>query len=217
MSTWLWWSSGKDSAWALHALRQRGVEVTALVTTVTETFDRVSVHAVRTELLRQQADATGVLLRTVAIPYPCTNEIYEAAVSMLLGQAEEAGVTHMAFGDLFLEDIRNYRIGLLQGTRFEPLFPIWGTDTRKLADTMQAGGLRARVTCIDPRVVPKALAGREWDAGFLAELPEGIDPCGENGEFHTFAWSGPMFAHDIAIEGGPIEEPVEFRIVFDKT
>ena len=206
MSTWLWWSSGKDSAWALHTLRQAGVDVTALVTTVTETFDRVSVHAVRRALLERQAEAAGLPLRTVSIPYPCTNAIYEAAVRDLLETAGEAGVTHMAFGDLFLEEIRDYRLGLLEGTGFETRFPIWGADTRALADEMQAAGLRAHVTCLDPRVVPKRLAGRAWDRAFLAELPAGVDPCGENGEFHTFAWSGPMFAHDIAVERGAIEE-----------
>ena len=206
MSTWLWWSSGKDSAWALHTLREGGANVTALVTTVTETFGRVSVHGVRRELLERQAAAAGLPLRTVPIPYPCTNEIYEAAARQLLERAADEDVTHMAFGDLFLEDVRAYRLSLLEGTSFEPVFPIWGKDTRKLAGEMQAAGLRARVTCLDPRVVPRALAGQEWDAEFLTALPEQVDPCGENGEFHTFAWSGPMFARDIAIEGGAIEE-----------
>ena len=206
MSVWLWWSSGKDSAWALHTLRSQGVEVSALVTTVTETFDRVSVHAVRTELLRRQADAAGLPLRLVEIPYPCTNEIYERAVDAVLERAASEDVNAMAFGDLFLEEIRDYRLKLLEGTGFEPIFPIWGTDTRKLAQQMQRAGLRARITCVDPRVLPKELAGREWDARLLAELPVGVDPCGENGEFHTFAWASPAFAHDIAVEPGPIEE-----------
>ncbi len=206
MSTWLWWSSGKDSAWALHTLRENGTDVTALVTTVTETFDRVSVHAVRTELLRRQANAAGLPLRIVRIPYPCTNEIYERAVGGLLEQAASENVNAMAFGDLFLEEIRDYRLKLLEGTGFEPLFPIWVPDTKALAQEMQSGGLRARVTCIDPKLLPKAFAGREWDASFVADLPEGVDPCGENGEFHSFAWDGPTFSSPIAVRPGPIEE-----------
>jgi uncharacterized protein (TIGR00290 family) len=206
MSTWLWWSSGKDSAWALHTLRENGTDATALVTTVTETFDRVSVHAVRTELLQRQADAAGLPLRIVRIPYPCTNEIYERAVGGLLERAANENVKAMAFGDLFLEDIRDYRLKLLDGTGFEPLFPIWNRDTKALAQEMQSGGLRARVTCIDPKVLPESFAGREWDASFVADLPEGVDPCGENGEFHSFAWDGPAFSSPISVEPGPIEE-----------
>ena len=206
MSTWLWWSSGKDSAWALHTLRRSGAEVTALVTTVTETFDRVSMHAVRTELLRRQAESAGLPLRVIEIPYPCSNEIYERAVDGVLEQASRESVAAMAFGDLFLEDIRDYRLKLLEGTGFEPLFPIWGADTGTLAREMQTGGLRARITCVDPRVMPRKLAGREWDEALLAELPDGVDPCGENGEFHTFAWAGPAFAHDVATLPGRLEE-----------
>lgn len=205
-STWLWWSSGKDSAWALHTLRENGSDVTALVTTVTETFDRVSMHAVRTELLRRQAEAAGLPLRIVEIPHPCSNEVYERAVGGLLERAAEEGVDAMAFGDLFLEDIRDYRLKLLEGTGFEAVFSIWGSDTRALAERMQQGGLRARITCVDPKVLPREFAGREWDAALVAELPTGVDPCGENGEFHSFAWACPAFADEIAVSAGPVEE-----------
>ena len=209
-ATWLWWSSGKDSAWALNTLRERGVEVGALVTTVTRDFERVSVHAVRVALLRRQAAAAGLPLEIVEIPYPCPNGAYEAAAGGLVERARALGVTCMAFGDLFLEDIRRYRVDLLAGTGVAPVFPIWvdegAAGTRGLAERMQAAGLRACVTCLDPRVVPKALAGREWDADFLADLPVGVDPCGENGEFHTFATAGPMFREPLAVTPGPLQE-----------
>ena len=206
MSTWLWWSSGKDSAWALQRLREEGVEVTALVTTVNRRFHRVAMHGVRETLLEAQAEAAGLPLRRVPIPHPCSNAEYEGAVGLLLHQAREAGVTRMAFGDLFLEDIRAYREALLEGTGIEPLFPLWGRDTAMLAREMQAGGLRAVVTCVDPRALPADRAGRAWDADFLCALPEGVDPCGENGEFHTFAWASPVFSAPLDVSPGPVVE-----------
>ncbi|MAE95573.1 MAG: ATP-binding protein [Deltaproteobacteria bacterium] len=206
MSTWLWWSSGKDSAWALHTLQETGLPVTALVTTVNRSFDRVAMHGVREELLRAQASAAGLPLETVQIPHPCSNEIYERAVGGLLARARAAAVTHMAFGDLFLEEVRTYRIRLLEGTGIEPVFPIWGRDTAELAAEMQGGGLEAQVTCIDPKVLARSFAGRSWDAGFLRDLPVGVDPCGENGEFHSFATAGPMFASPIAVRSGEVVE-----------
>jgi uncharacterized protein (TIGR00290 family) len=201
------WSSGKDSAWALHALRRAGeVEVVGLLTTVTETFGRVSMHAVREELLDAQAAAAGLPCRKVRIPWPCPNERYEAEMAAALAEVRAAGVTHVAFGDLFLADVRAYREAKLNGTGLAPLFPLWGRDTRALAEEMIAGGLRAVLTCVDPRRLAPELAGRPFDAALLAALPPGVDPCGENGEFHTFAFAGPMFAGPIAVAPGEVVE-----------
>jgi len=199
------WSSGKDSAWALHALRQQArVEVVGLLTTINETHDRVAMHAVRSELLRLQAAAAGLPLHTVNIPSPCSNEQYEAAMSLVVQRAQAAGVTVMAFGDLFLEDIRRYRVEKLAGTGIEPLFPIWGIPTDRLARDMIAGGLRARITCVDPKQLAPSFVAREFDSALLAELPASVDPCGERGEFHSFAYAGPMFDAPIAIQSGEV-------------
>ncbi len=203
----LCWSSGKDSAWALHALRSAGeVDVVGLLTTVTETFGRVSMHAVREALLDAQARAVDLPCTKVRIPWPCPNERYEAEMARALSEARATGVTHVAFGDLFLEDVRAYREAKLAGTGIAPLFPLWGRDTRRLAEEMIAGGLRARLTCVDPRRLPRTFAGRAFDAAMLAELPPGVDPCGETGEFHTFAHAGPMFRQAIAVAPGAIVE-----------
>ncbi|MFQ5742324.1 MAG: ATP-binding protein [Acidobacteriota bacterium] len=205
--TWLWWSSGKDSAWALHVLRKRpDVEVRALVTTVTAEFDRVAMHAVRTELLRRQASSVGIELRIISIPHPCSNSQYEAAVAELLKDATEESVACMAFGDLFLEDVREYREKLLSGTGIEPLFPLWGEDTSPLSHSMVSSGLRAFVTCVDPRRLSRDLVGREFDLSFLADLPDGADPCGEHGEFHTFAFAGPVFSWPVEASVGEVVE-----------
>ena len=201
------WSSGKDSAWTLHVLRQRGeVDVVGLVTTVNVVHDRVAMHAVRTELLRAQADAAGLDLWTVPIPSPCNNADYEAAMSAALERATGAGITRMAFGDLFLEDIRRYREDKLRGTGIEPLFPIWQIPTGALAREMIAGGLKARLTCVDPKSLSGAFAGRAFDSALLDDLPAGVDPCGERGEFHTFAHDGPMFRRPVAIRAGEVVE-----------
>jgi len=199
------WSSGKDSAWALHVLRQRGdVEVVGLLTTINAAADRVAMHAVRSELLRAQADAVGLPLWPVPIPSPCSNEEYEAAMAAAVGRAREAGIGAMAFGDLFLEDVRRYREDNLRGSGIEPLFPIWGTPTDTLSVRMLAAGLRARLTCVDPRKLDARFAGREYDGTLLAELPPSVDPCGENGEFHTFAYDGPMFARPVPLHAGEV-------------
>jgi uncharacterized protein (TIGR00290 family) len=201
------WSTGKDAAWALHALRRAGdVEIAGLLTTVNETFARVAMHAVRRDLLRAQADAVGVQLREVPIPYPCPDAAYETAMAGAMRQARADGITHVAFGDLFLEDIRRYREKRLLGTGIEPVFPLWGRDTKALAREMIAGGLRARITCVDPRKLPASFAGRAFDDALLADLPAGVDPCGENGEFHTFAHAGPMFAHPVVVSAGETVE-----------
>lgn len=197
------WSGGKDSAWALHLLRRAGeFEVGGLLTTVNERFRRVAIHGFREELLEQQAERTVLPLWRVDLPFPCSNEEYEARMAMVCARAVQEGFEGVAFGDLFLEEIKEYRVAKLSGTGLEPIFPVWGIPTDVLAKEMMAGGLRARLTCVDPRKVPAELAGREWDAGLLEELPIGIDPCGENGEFHSFVWAGPMFSEEIRIETG---------------
>lgn len=201
------WSSGKDSAWALHEVRRAGaVEVVGLLTTVTETFGRVSMHAVREELLDRQADALRLPCRKVRIPWPCPNDAYEAEMARALAAARAAGVSHVVFGDLFLADIRAYREAKLEGTGLTPLFPLWERDTSRLAREMLDGGLAATLTCVDPRKVDRALAGRAFDLALLAALPSEVDPCGENGEFHTFASAGPMFAGTIPVAAGEVVE-----------
>jgi uncharacterized protein (TIGR00290 family) len=207
LKTLLSWSSGKDSAWTLHTLRNDPrYEVIGLVTTVNRAADRVAMHAVRSELLRRQAKAVGVPLRVVEIPSPCSNDEYEAAMGKCVADAVTEGVDCFAFGDLFLEDIRAYREQKLAASGVTPVFPIWGIDTTKLANDMIAGGLRARITCVDPRAIPRDFAGRDFDASLLASLPAGADPCGERGEFHTFAYDGPMFQTPVAIASGEIVE-----------
>jgi uncharacterized protein (TIGR00290 family) len=197
------WSGGKDSAWALHLLRQAGeFEVAALLTTVNERFRRVAIHGFREELLERQAEIAGLPLWKVDLPFPCSNEEYEARMAVACERAVREGFVGVAFGDLYLEEIRAYRVAKLAGTGLEPVFPVWGIPTDVLAEEMMAGGLRARLTCVDPKKVPAEFAGREWDASLLAELPEGVDPCGENGEFHSFCWAGPMFAGEIRVEAG---------------
>jgi len=201
------WSSGKDSAWMVHILRTRdGVTPAALLTTINEAARRVAMHAVRVDLLQAQADALGVPLWQVPIPSPCSNEQYERAMASAVGRAVADGFTHVAFGDLFLEDVRRYREERLAGSGLTPLFPLFGLDTTALAQEMVTGGLRARLTCIDPRALDRRFAGREFDAALLAELPASVDPCGERGEFHTFAYDGPMFAHPIPVNNGEIVE-----------
>ncbi|MBE7491136.1 MAG: adenine nucleotide alpha hydrolase [Planctomycetes bacterium] len=204
MNVMLSWSSGKDSAWTLHTLRQQGVAVTGLLTTVNVTHDRVAMHAVRRELLRAQADAAGLPLHEVELPWPCSNEIYEQQMARACAQARSRGVTHMAFGDLFLADVRKYREDRLAPTGLQPLFPLWGRDTARLARDMVGGGLRAVLTCVDPAQIDAKFAGREFDARLLAELPPGCDPCGERGEFHTFVFEGPMFRVPLAVKAGPV-------------
>jgi uncharacterized protein (TIGR00290 family) len=203
--TLLSWSSGKDSAWALHLLRQQNqFEIVGLVTTFNEAADRVAMHAVRRELAEAQARAAGLPLWPVWLPWPCPNDEYEKRMARLIATAREQGVTHFAFGDLFLEDIRAYRERQLAGTGITPLFPLWGTltDTPPLARAMIAAGLRAVLTCVDPKQLDPAFVGRTFDARLLEELPPGVDPCGERGEFHTFCHAGPMFREPIAVRVG---------------
>ena len=199
----LCWSSGKDSAWTLHVLRQRQeVEVVGLLTTINEVHDRVAMHAVRVTLLQAQAEAVGLPLWTVPIPSPCSNQQYEMAMGTTIRRALADGVTVMAFGDLFLEDVRRYRETQLAGTGLAPIFPVWGLSTMLLAREMVSAGLRARITCVDPKQIPASFVGREFDEALLADLPASADPCGERGEFHTFAYAGPMFRYPVPIQTG---------------
>jgi len=214
VKTLLSWSSGKDSAWALHVLQQQHPgSVAGLLTTINEAVQRVAMHAVRRDVLEAQARAAGQSLRIVAIPDPCSNEEYEARMRVCVADAVAEGFTHMAFGDLFLEDVRRYREQLLASTGLSPLFPLWQLPTPQLAAAMIAGGLRARVACVDTRILDSTLAGREFDASLLAALPTSVDPCGENGEFHTCVYDGPMFTGAIPIETGEMvtREPFAWR------
>lgn len=201
------WSSGKDSAWALHLLsRMPGVQVAGLLTTFNRAFDRVAMHAVRRALVEAQADAVGHPMQAVFLPWPCPNEDYERILAEVCRSAVDAGVEAVAFGDLFLQDIRDYREKQLSGSGLEPLFPLWHIPTAELAREMIRSGLRARLTCIDPRVLPREFAGREFDLSLLEDLPLGVDPCGENGEFHSFVYDGPMFRRPLAILSGEVIE-----------
>ncbi len=201
------WSSGKDSAWALHRLRDHAeYELVGLVTTVNAEAERVAMHAVRETLLARQAEAVGLPVWRVPIPSPCSNAEYDAAMTQLLTRARAEGVEAMAFGDLFLEDIRAYRETQLEGTGIAPVFPLWGEDTGELAREMVAAGLRAHLTCVDPNQLDPAFAGRVYDGRLLEDLPEAVDPCGERGEFHTFAFAGPMFEREVAVRPGEVVE-----------
>lgn len=197
------WSTGKDSAWTLHALRQRQeCEIVGLLTTVNRSADRVAMHGVRRTLLKAQAGATGIPLWDVDLPSPCSNTDYERIMEKTCQTAVQAAVEYIAFGDLFLRDVREYREKRLQASGLIPLFPIWSIPTQELALSMIRSGLRAKLTCVDCRRLAPEFAGREFDEQLLADLPAGIDPCGENGEFHTFVYAGPMFQHAIAIKVG---------------
>jgi len=203
------WSTGKDSAWSLHVLRQQGeVDVVGLLTTFNAHFNRVAMHSTRRELAEAQAAAAGLPLWPVYIPWPCSNEAYEAAMSAAMATARAQGITHVAFGDLFLEDVRNYRIEKLRGSGLDPLFPVWGSkeDTPRLARDMLAAGLRAVLTCVDPKQCDPKFAGRIFEPALLDELPSSVDPCGEKGEFHTFCFAGPMFSAPIPIQVGEVVE-----------
>lgn len=195
------WSTGKDSAWTLQVLRRQFPGCTAgLLTTINEAFDRVAMHAVRRALVTAQAQAVALPLYAIDLPWPCSNETYEARMTAAVRRLESDGFTHIAFGDLFLEDVRRYREERLAGTGLTPLFPLWKTmPTSDLAEEMIESGLRACLTCVDPRVLPPSFAGRSFDRGLLADLPEGVDPCGENGEFHSFVWDGPMFTQPVTV------------------
>ena len=199
------WSSGKDSAWALHVLRRDpSVELCGLLTTLNTEFDRVAMHGVRRTVLEAQAAAAGLPLWVVPLPWPCSNEIYEQRMAEVCRRAIDEGIQAVAFGDLFLEEVRAYRERQLAPTGLEPLFPLWQIPTGALAREMIAAGLRARLTCIDTKQLPASFAGREFDADLLRDLPPGTDPCGERGEFHTCVYAGPMFSAPLSIQAGEI-------------
>lgn len=208
------WSSGKDSAWSLHVLRQDpDVEVVGLLTTFNEAVDRVAMHAVRHDIVDAQAAAAGLPLWPVGIPSPCPNEIYEERMREAMSRAKAAGITHVAFGDLFLEDVRRYRVERMVGTGLEPLFPLWGIPTDTLANTMLAGGLRATLTCIDPKQLDPTFVGRQFDQQLLADLRAlnrdrdvPLDLCGERGEFHSCVTHGPMFSAPLRTKTGEVLE-----------
>jgi len=201
------WSSGKDSAWALHEVRRAGgCEVVGALTTVTDGFDRVSMHGVRNELLRAQLEAAGLPPTLVHIPYPCPNETYEARMAAALAEAKTAGVTQVIFGDLFLADVRAYREQKLVGTGIAPVFPIWGRPTQALAREMIEAGLETYLVCVDLKRLPNTFAGRRFDHTLLADLPAGADPCGENGEFHSCVIAGPMLSRRIPVRVGDAVE-----------
>jgi len=204
---WVAWSSGKDSAWALHEVRRTGeIDVVGALVTVTDTFGRVSVHGLREELLRMQLAACGLSSVIVRIPYPCPNEVYEREMAAAMAQAKASGVTHVVFGDLFLQDVRAYRETRLGPIGITPVFPLWHRPTDALAREMIAAGVEARLVCVDLKKLSKDFAGRRFDGALLADLPAGVDPCGENGEFHSFVAAGPMLARRVPIRAGETVE-----------
>lgn len=201
------WSSGKDSAWVMQVLRKDpDVDIVGLLTTVNTTHGRVAMHSTRRTILEAQAQAAGLPLHIIPLPWPCPNEVYERAMRAAIESALKSGVTHIAFGDLFLEDIRAYRTKQLQGSGLEPLFPIWHEPTEPLARRMIDAGIEAFVTCVDPKKLSPSFAGRKFDHAFLNDLSKGIDPCGENGEFHTCVLAGPMFGHPVPAVLGEVVE-----------
>jgi len=198
--TFLSWSSGKDSAWALHVLRQDPrIDVIGLFCTVNKAFDRVVMHGVRVALLRQQAESADLPLHIIEIPHPCSNDEYASAMSAFVDSARKVNIECFAFGDLLLEDVRQYREDHLKETGITPIFPLWGTPTGALSREMVAAGLKAVITCIDPKRIPESFAGREYNESFLDAIPDSVDPCGEYGEFHTFSFDGPMFQNPIDV------------------
>jgi uncharacterized protein (TIGR00290 family) len=207
------WSSGKDSAWSLYVLRQRGeYEVAGLLTTFNEQADRVAMHAVRRELVERQAVAAGLPLWDVPLPWPCSNEQYELLMAETCARAVAAEIEGIAFGDLFLEDVRAYREKQMRDTGLQPIFPLWGLPTQDLAKVMIASGMRAKLTCVDTQKLDASFAGREFDDNLLAALPDGVDPCGEKGEFHSFVYAGPMLSVDIPVSVG--ESVIRDQFVF---
>jgi uncharacterized protein (TIGR00290 family) len=203
--TLLSWSSGKDSAWSLHLLRQQNEhEIVGLVTTFNQAANRVAMHAVRRSLVEAQAGAAAIPLWGVDLPHPCSNADYECIMKEVCRAAVQSGIECIAFGDLFLTDIRAYREKQFENSGLQPIFPVWGIPTRELARSMIKSGVHAKLTCVDPERLAPEFIGREFDEKLLSDLPPGIDPCGENGEFHTFVYAGPMFARKLPVEVGEI-------------
>ena len=205
------WSGGKDSAMALHSLLHNpDFEVVALLTTVTEQYERISMHGVRRELLHRQAESIGLPVEEVTIPPQCVNAVYEERIGQTILRYRGRGIRHVGFGDIFLEDLRAYRENKLLGANMTAVFPLWKVDTRELAARFLRDKFRAIAVCIDPRKLDRSVAGRELDAAFFRDLPQNVDPCGENGEFHTFVFDGPIFREPIAVEAGAVVERESF-------
>jgi len=208
------WSSGKDSAWALYKLQQDPqIEIDGLFCTVNSEYHRVAMHAIRVELLQRQAESVGLPMKIIEIPYPCSNEEYEEIMAQFVESSKAANIEYFAFGDLFLEDVSGYREEKLNGSGISPLFPIWGIPTDKLSREMIRDGLRAVITCVDPKQLPQEFIGREYDESFLDDLPGGVDPCGENGEFHSFVFDAPNFVRPIEISLGEVVQRDGFVFV----
>lgn len=204
LPTWLSWSSGKDSAYALYKLKASSVDVVGLLTTLNEALERVAIHSVRRELLQAQADRLRLPLNEVHLPWPCSNEAYGERMSAAHSSAEKQGVRQIAFGDLFLADIRAFRESQLKSTQLKPIFPLWSMDTQSLAKEIIQSGIRAVVTCVDPKSLAPDFVGRPYDENFLSALPQSVDPCGEKGEFHTFVYDSPLFSSPIPIQTGEV-------------
>ncbi len=201
------WSSGKDSAWAVYKLQQNPeIELLGLFCTINKKFERVAMHGVRLELLKRQAESLRLPLEVLEIPYPCSNEEYEKVMNDFVERCKVDKIDAFAFGDLYLEDIRQYRVDKLKGSGIEPIFPVWQIPTNELAEEMIDSGLRTIITCLDPKKMPIELAGKEFSREFISMLPEDVDPCGENGEFHSFVFDGPMFEEPIDIKVGEVVE-----------
>ena len=208
------WSSGKDSAWALYKLQQDPeIDLRGLFCTVNNEFNRVAMHAVKVELLKRQAKCLGLPLEIIEIPYPCTDEIYAEIMAQFVERAKKDNIEFFAFGDLYLEDVRSYREEKLKNSGIKPIFPLWGTPTDKLSREIISSGLRAVTTCVDPKQIPEKFIGKEYNKSFLKDLPEGVDPCGEKGEFHSFVFDGPMFKEPIEISLGNIVNRDNFIFV----
>jgi uncharacterized protein (TIGR00290 family) len=204
---WMAWSSGKDAAWALHVARESGeFDILRLLMTVSKEYGRVTMHAVREELVAAQARSLGLPVHFLSIPSPCPQEMYDTAMRSALARASAEGVSRVIFGDLFLEDVRAYRVERTHEAGLQTVFPLWQLDTRVLAREMIEGGLEAIVTSVDPKQAPREIIGHAFDGRLLASLPPSVDPCGENGEFHTFAWNGPMFSEPVAVVRGEVVE-----------
>lgn len=201
--TWMSWSSGKDSAFALLALQQKqDLKITSLLTTITEPYNRVSMHGVREDLLDQQAQQMQIPLHKVRIPNTCINEIYQQKMNAAIVTAQNDNIVYIGFGDIFLEDVKDYRVKMMQDTGIEPMFPLWGQYSKTLAHAIIQSGIKAVLTCVDLSKLPQSFLGREYNFDLLADLPANVDPCGENGEFHTFVYDSPMFAKAISIQQG---------------
>jgi uncharacterized protein (TIGR00290 family) len=214
MKTWLSWSTGKDSAWTFYQLQQRpDIELAGIFVTINERRDRVAMHGTRVTLLEQQAKCLGLPLYPIYIPEPCDNQLYEQRMGQFIEEAERVGVKQMAFGDLYLADIRAYRERQLMQTGIKPIFPLWQQPTAVLANTMIDSGVKAIITCVDTKQLPEEYVGRVFDADFLSDLPAGVDPCGENGEFHTFVYDAPMFDTPIPIELGQKHHAGQFVFI----